>query len=339
MQLMRHQRAGKDKGTTAVKSVRQRTKLGRRLSSILAFSFAAASAQAEGLVDSLVRRFTESEFEFLRAKSNAPFLPLAWVTATAYDEGEFRMPDGNGTPITFSQTSFSQGAFAPIPLGERDALVIGDWISATRFELQGAPRDELNLFSVSIPVGWIRQQSPDWQIAAFVSPLGHHTNDDDWYWETLGGVFARRVTSDNVAWIFGAYFDVAPLEDFYTPYIGATFVLNERWSINAVMPWPGVTYAPTTETYFRFGVVPSGASWSIEADGSQPRMNLSSWNFGLSMEHRLHKNIWFGAEIGVAGIRGLSLVGGDFEEPETKLDNTGYALLTINWRPGVPTQP
>ena len=33
---------------------------------------------------------------------------------------------------------------------------------------------------------------------------------------TLGGIFARRTKGERVAWIFGAYFDVAPLEDFYT---------------------------------------------------------------------------------------------------------------------------
>jgi hypothetical protein len=320
----------------AGKSVRQRTHRLAGVCSALATLFLAAGAQAEGLVESLVRRFTESEFEFLRAKSNAPFLPLAWVTATAYEESEFRIPGNAGPPITFEQTSISQGAFAPIPLGERDALVIGDWIAATRFELHNAPREELDLLSVAVPVGWIRQQSPDWQIAAFVSPLGHHTNEDDWYWETLGGVFARRTASDRVAWIFGAYFDVAPLEDFYTPYVGATFVLNERWSINAVMPWPGVTYAPSPNTYFRFGVVPSGASWSIETDGRRPRMNLTAWDFGLSVQQRLYKSIWLGAEIGVSGIRGLSLVGSDFEEVEVDLDETGYGLVTINFRPGVP---
>lgn len=321
------------------RSVRQRTKTCAGLCGLLALSFAAAGTQAEGLVESLVRRFTESEFEFLRAKSNAPFLPLAWVTATAYDESEFRLPDGEGPAITFEQTSISQGAFAPIPLGDRDALVIGDWIAATHFEMRNAAREELDVLSVGVPVGWIRQQSPDWQIAAFVSPLGHHTNEDDWYWETLGGVFARRTASDRVAWIFGAYFDVAPLEDFYTPYVGATFVLNERWSINAVMPWPGVTYAPTTDTYFRFGVVPSGASWSIEADGRRPRVNLTAWDFGLSVQQRIYKSIWIGAEVGVSGIRGLSLVGSDFEEVEVDLDQTGYALLTINFRPGVPDKP
>ena len=189
-------------------------------------------------------------------------------------------------------------------------MVIGEWMSRTTFDLQDAATEDLEVFSVAVPIGWIRQAAPSWQVAAFVAPLGHTTPEDDWYWETLGGVFARHTTSDRTAWIFGAYFDVAPLEDFYTPYLGATFVLNERWTINAVMPWPAVTYAPSTDWSFRLGVTPSGASWSIEPGARQPRMSLSSWNFGLAIERRLHKSIWVAGEIGVSALRGLSIVGG-----------------------------
>ena len=107
-----------------------------------------------------------------------------------------------------------------------------------------------------------------------------------------------------------------------------------RWTLNGVMPWPSVTYAPSTETLFRVGVSPSGASWSIEPGVQRPRMNFTSWNFGVAAEHRLYKGFWMGLEIGASCLRGLSVVGGEWEPPETKLDGTGYALLTVNFRPG-----
>jgi hypothetical protein len=78
-----------------------------------------------------------------------------------------------------------------------------------------------------LPLGWIRQSTSDWQLAAFVAPLGHKTHQDSWYWETLGGVFARYMSSDRVAWIFGAYADVSPLEEFYTPYLGAILTIED----------------------------------------------------------------------------------------------------------------
>jgi hypothetical protein len=167
--------------------------------------------------------------------------------------------------------------------------------------------------------------------------MGHRTHEDDWYWETLGGAFARHTTSDRVAWIFGVYFDVSPLEDFYTPYLGATFTLSEQWMINAVMPWPSINYAPNADTLFQLGVTPSGTSWSIEPNERRPRMSLSAWNFGLAAERRIYKSVWLRGEVGISGLRGLTIVGGDYEAPETKLGHTGFALFSINIRPGEPT--
>ncbi len=301
---------------------------------VFVFLWQPAPAMAEGLIDTLVRRFSESEFEFVRAQSNAPFPPAAAIGTSVYQESAFRRADGTDSEVTFQQAAISEYAFLPIPIGKRDAVAIGQWMSWTHFDLDNAPRDQLEVFSVSVPVGWIRQQSPNWQIAAFVAPLGHRTPEDSWYWETMGGAFARNVRGDRFAWIVGAYFDVSPLEDFYTPYLGATYVINDQWTLTAIMPWPSITYAPTTHTVLRLGVAPSGASWTIEPGERRPRMNLSTWNFGLTVEHRLAGNFWLGFEMGVAGLRGLSIVGGEWEAPETKLDNTGFAMLTLNLRPG-----
>jgi hypothetical protein len=294
----------------------------------------AAPALGEGVIDTLVQRFAASEFVFTRAQSNGPFPPPAALTANGYQDFTFRPADGADPEVTAEQQSVSQYALVPIPIGTRDAIVAGEWMSWTHFDLTNAARDDLEVFSVAIPVGWIRQASPDWQVAAFVSPLAHRTPDDDWYWETLGGIFTRNVRGDRLAWIIGAYFDVSPLEDFFTPYIGAVYIVNERWTLNGVMPWPSVTYAPNTDVLFRLGVSPSGASWSIEPGGRRPRVNLTAWNFGLAAERRLYQGFWIGFEIGTSCLRGLSIVGADWEPPETKLDNTGYALLTLNFRPG-----
>jgi len=291
-------------------------------------------AHAEGFVDTIVRRFAQSDFEFLRGQTNAPFLPLAWLNVTGYEEGEFTRPNGEATSVTFRQTTLSQGAFLPVPVGKRNAFVIGEWVDWTDFEVCSATIPDFDVLSFSVPVGWISQPAPSWQVAAFVSPLGHQSSrESDWYWETLGGVFARYTSNDNTAWIFGAYFDVSPLEDFYTPYLGATFIVNEQWSINAVMPWPSVTYAPSKDTLFRLGVAPSGSSWSVDGDVQRPRIALAAWNFGLGMERRLFGSFWLGFEVGVSGLRGLSLVGGDWQDVDTRLDNTGFAWLTFNFRP------
>lgn len=315
--------------------IERKNRLGDRAHSLIAMALLvfANEGHAEGLVESLVLRFSQSDFEFLRARSNVPFLPVAWVSATEYEASQLN-PTNDALPTLSSQQSaVSQGAFVPIALGQRDILVVGEWLSWTQFDLD--PGEELEVVSASVPIGWIQQSSPDWQIAAFVAPLGHKTHGEGWYWETLGGVFARNMHRDRFAWIIGAYFDVSPLEDFYIPYLGATYIFNERWTLNAVMPWPAIMYAPTADTLLRLGVAPSGSSWSIEPGEKHPRMDLSSWDFGFSIEHRVAQHVWVALEVGVSAIRGLSIVGGEWEQPETKLSNTGFARLTINLRPGV----
>src|SRR5688572_12333944 len=86
----------------------------KHLSLVVGLSLLPAPAMADGLIDALVRRFAQSDFEFLRAKSNAPYLPVAWVTATSYQEGAFTMPNGVQSEATFQQSSISQGALVPI---------------------------------------------------------------------------------------------------------------------------------------------------------------------------------------------------------------------------------
>ncbi len=306
---------------------------GRCAAALLLLLSAGGVSHADGLIDALVRRFTESEIQFARARSNVPFLPAAWLTVSGYQEGRFATPEDGESEVTYRQSSLSEGAFLPLPLGRRDAVVIGEWLGATQFHVKNTSAHDLNVLSVSVPIGWIRQANADWQLAAFVAPLGSTSRDDDWYWETLGGAFARYTQSDRLYWIFGAYFDVAPLEDFYTPYLGLTYALDERWSIEVVLPWPGVSYAPNPNTFFRLGVSPSGASWSVEPGVRRPRVSLSAWNLGLGAEHRIFGNVWLGVEAGVSGLRGLSIVGGQFESLQTHMSNTGYASLTINLRP------
>lgn len=295
---------------------------------------AASDARAEGFVDSLVRRFGESEFIFARLRSNAPMLPLAWVSGATYNDTRFSLPGGGASASRFEQTSFSEGAFLPIPIGKRDALVLGEWVGNTKFRAKESSGRDLSVLSVGIPIGWGRQVSPDWQVAAFVAPYGHTAHHDSWYWETLGGIFARYLPDERVSWVLGAYLDVSPLEDFYTPYLGATFFISERWTVNAIMPWPGVTYAPNENLLFRLGVTPSGASWEAEVGNERPKASFSAWNIGLGAEWRVYRNFWFGGEVGVSGIRGFSLVGSNWESADSELDSTGYALLTFNFRPG-----
>jgi hypothetical protein len=305
---------------------------------LLLAALVAPSAFADGLMDALVTRFAQSDFVFPRVNSDVPFVPLAWASTSYYNDATFTQPASNSTTdVGYRQSSFTEAAIVPVPVGRRDALVVGEWVNVTQFRLLSGDRN-LNVTSVSLPVGWARQVQHDWQVAAFVAPLGHTSAGDGWYWETLAGAFARYTRNERLAWIFGAYMDKAPLESFYTPYVGATWVLNQHWSLGLVLPWPGINYSPNPDAMFRLGIAPSSASWSVEGaneqtGGTHPRINFDSYNLGLDAEHRVYRNFWVGIEAGWSGLRGLTVVGGQYESLSTRMSGTAYVLLTVNFRP------
>ncbi|HKE95313.1 MAG TPA: hypothetical protein VKB34_13460, partial [Povalibacter sp.] len=264
--------------------------------------------------EEMARRFAESDFVFNRARSDIPFVPLAWADVSVYERSRFLLPSGDASDVSFQQRTLSEATLIPVLLGNRDALVLGQWMSMTRFDLSTG--DDKDVFSVALPMGWARQASPDWQFAAFVAPLGYSSEHDGWYWEYMGGIFARWLQSDHFVWLFGFYADVAPLEEYYIPYVGLTWTINQQWTLSAVMPWPALLYAPSPDWLVRLGVSPSDASWSARTgennEVQQPQLNFGSWNLGISAERRIWRNLWLGAEAGVAGLRGFSFAGSDW---------------------------
>lgn len=331
----------------AQEQARRRTTITRHLLALAAAGLLLlalpAPVPADGLIDALVTRFAQSDFVFPRGNSDVPFLPLAWFSATEYNRASFTHPDNSASDVDYRQSNLSEGALVPVPVTSRDAVVVGEWVSATQLREIDADKT-LNVLSVSVPLGWARQVNHDWQAAAFIAPLGQTDHQSSWYWQTLGGVFARYLRNDDLAWIFGAYFEQSSLEHFYTPYVGATWIINPHWTLGLVLPWPGINYAPNPDLQFRFGLAPSSSSWSAEsldtsAGATRPRINFDSYNLGLSAERRVYGNLWLGIEAGWSGLRGLTIVGGRYDSLETQLNGTGFVMLMLNFRPALPGTP
>lgn len=85
----------------------------------------------------IAQRMAGSEFVFNRARSDIPFVPIAWLDVTVYDESRFMLPSGGPSDISFGQKTLSEATLVPFLLGSRDAFVAGQWISGTRFRLSG----------------------------------------------------------------------------------------------------------------------------------------------------------------------------------------------------------
>jgi len=293
----------------------------------------ASGARADVLGD-LAQSFAASEFQFQRQKSNVPFQPLAWLSTARYGSTDLRTFDGDRAG-SFEQSTASQAVLVPMLLGPRDLLLVGEWVSLTHFEADAAADHDLDVLSIAIPMGWMRQTSDAWQVAVFVAPTAHRATDHGapWYWETMGGVFFRYVPEGRWWWLFGAYADVSPDEDFYIPYAGASFLIDERWTLSMVLPWPALLYAPTTHWLFRLGVTPAGTSWAIEPERGTVALDTDAWNLGLSAERRVWGNFWLRAEAGVSGFRGFGFIGSDWENPNADAGTSPYVTIGINFRP------
>lgn len=319
--------------------------------------FLIAPVNADSLLKDIIAGFEDSNIEFQRGKSYVPFFPLAILGAKSYDSFEVEL--GDSLNLEYDVDHFVQNANLPILINDNNALIIGEYLARTTFSYADEQSDayarSFSVDSVGIPIAWLSQLQPNWQAGGFVMPMAHKTSHKNagWSWEYLGGAFGRYVQSDNLWWAFGAYVNVAPGEDTYLPYLGASWALNEHWSLSAIMPWPAILYAPNDDWLVRLGAAPSGASWQLEAESgellssgdstqliaaqayepSDASINFDAWDFGLSLERRLAGNFWLGAEAGIGGLRGLRISGGDWHGADTQVSSSAYIGLNINFRP------
>jgi hypothetical protein len=178
-----------------------------------------------GTFDNWIRGFAESDIVFERAQSNVPFAPLAYVDASYYGDSEVRRPGEKS--LTFDQTSISQAAVLPILMSPRDALLVGEWLGWSEFDSRDSGFDSFDVLSVGLPVGWLHQANPHWQVAGFVMPLGHNADlaGSGWAWEALGGAFGRYVHDDSLWWVFARPFTAG-------------------WRFTALLTYPGAGEAP-----------------------------------------------------------------------------------------------
>jgi hypothetical protein len=290
------------------------------------------------LMKRLTQQFEHSDIEFQRAASNIPFLPVAFLGASYYGDADVDTKRRGVKDPRYNVSAISQAAGLPFLLTQRDALVVGEYVSIADIDIEANNSDSFTVATLGLPVGWVRQIGPNWQSVAFVMPMGHRDDRDgsDWSWQYMGGAFARYVQHDRLWWAFGFYADVAPGDDFYIPYVGASWSINERWTLSAMMPWPAIMYAPSKDWLFRLGASPSGASWSFNPQpGGDTTVNLDAWDFGLGAERRLGRNIWFSVEAGVGGFRGLRLSGSDIESPDLNVSAAPYVDISIKFRPSL----
>jgi len=292
-------------------------------------------AEEAGFVRDIAQRFLDSEIDLQRSRSNVPFLPLATLNTNFYADTDVDL--SSGPDLQYDLNMISQYAVLPLLVSPRDALFVGEYLSMARFDVADDGVDDFDVATVALPLGWLRQASEDWQIGGFVMPMAHRSTleGSGWNMQYLGGAFGRYTQTDRLWWLYGIYADVSPEDDFVIPYVGASWSINENWTLSAVLPWPSLLYSPDGNWLFRAGISPSGASWGISTDSGDVGVNYDAWDIDVGIERRIAGNIWLGFSTGIGGLRGLRFDGSGFEAPDIDIGSSGFISLSLGFRPGL----
>jgi hypothetical protein len=290
----------------------------------------------ESFIERNARAFNESDLVFVRGLSNAPFLPVAFLGNTHY--GDAMVSEEGATPETagtrYSVNSTSQYAGVPFLLNKRSMVVLGEYVSYSNFSVDNG--EDFSVASASLGAGYLYQVNDDWQMIGALVPFYHHSSigerDKD-YWQVMGGAVARYTRNDRLWWLFGVVFDDSDFGTSVLPYVGASLILNEHWSVSAILPWPQVMYAPSKDWFVSLGASYSGNSWAIDTGAGKVGLNLSGFDFGFGAGMRLKGPLWLEGAVGVGGLRALTINDGEVSGPSIDVSSSPFVNISLTFRP------
>ena len=162
------------------------------------------------------------------------------------------------------------------------------------------------------------------------SSLGERGKD---YWQVMGGAVARYTRNDRLWWLFGVGFNDSDFGTTWVPYVGASLILNERWSVSALLPWPQVIYAPSKDWFVSLGAAYSGNSWAVNSTTGAVGLNLSGFDFGFGGAMRLKCPLWLEGTVGVGGLRSLTINDGNVSGPSIDVSSSPFINISLTFRP------
>ena len=290
----------------------------------------------ESLIERSARAFTESDLVFVRGLSNAPFLPVAFLGNTYYGDAmvseEGATPEAAGTRYNVNSTS--QYAGVPFLLNKRSMVVLGEYVSYSNFSVDNG--EDFSVASATLGAGYLYQVNDDWQMIGALVPFYHHSSIGERgkdYWQVMGGAVARYTRNDRLWWLFGVGFNDSDFGTTWVPYVGASLILNERWSVSALLPWPQVIYAPNKDWFVSLGAAYSGNSWAVDTGTGKVGLNLSGFDFGFGGAMRLKGPLWLEGAVGVGGLRSLTINDGNVSGPSIDVSSSPFINISLTFRP------
>jgi len=290
----------------------------------------------ESFIERSARAFTESELVFVRGLSNAPFLPVAVLGNTQY--GDAMVSEEGATPETagtrYSVNSTSQYGGVPFLLNKRSMVVLGEYVSYSNFSVDNG--EDFSVASATLGAGYLYQVNDDWQMIGALVPFYHHSSIGERgkdYWQVMGGAVARYTRNERLWWLFGVGFNDSDFGTTWVPYVGASLILNERWSVSALLPWPQVIYAPSKDWFVSLGAAYSGNSWAVNSTTGAVGLNLSGFDFGFGGAMRLKGPLWLEGTVGVGGLRSLTINDGNVSGPSIDVSSSPFINISLTFRP------
>ncbi len=300
---------------------------------LVALVFPAANLWS-GIVEDTLTKIRRSEFVFPITESNAPFIPLSWVNATYYTDSQVDLTTGE---LSFTVQAVSQALFAPVWVGKKDMVLVGEYGSWQKIKIEVPNPSEMKVTTFVPMVAWVRQFDPKTQGGLFVAPNfvngGRYNGYDLKQSSVYAGAVAFRWSSDRFAWGGGVVGYREGGEALWLPYLGAVWRPKKEFSMALVMPWPSMTYAPSPHSMFQLGLAPAGATLGGSRDGQQLKIGFSSWNLMLSAHRQLTKSLWLSAGAGWSGFGSFSISGDGDSELEHKLDRGPVFSIQLALRP------
>lgn len=288
-----------------------------------------------GIFANLKQKLQATEFEFSRAETDVPFVPLSAINAAAYGKTEFQKVDGSGTAAEYRSTYLGAYTTVPLYIGKRGLAVAVPYVSHTRFTSMTEGMRDQSVESVYLPIGGAWQAEDGNQWGGFIMPSVHSPISDEGEWadDFMGGVLGRHFSGNDATWYYGAVYDYSFGANYIYPYLGYMVQLDPKWLFSLVMPWPAVSYAPSDHFVTTFGVLPSGANWVIDEAGENVTGSFGGWDVGVRFGWRLTDLLWLSAGGGFSGLRSLQVDDSGEMAFEQNLSPEPFVSIGLGIRP------
>lgn len=301
---------------------------------LTATSHDGAAASADGWLDATMLKLRTTEFEFARAASDIPFLPVMALGVTPYGRTSFREGDAADSFRPVNTTAYGT---LPLYIGERGLALAVPFIGYTSFDFSGDRQDDASVTALYLPVGMAWQTGAGRQWVVFGMPEFYTPLDDDGdsVHSMMAGVIGRSFHGERTVWYYGAVYDRNFSDGYFLPYLGFTHAVNQQLNVSMIAPWPSVSYAFTRDFFLRAGVAPSGASWDVRGDPGEREavMSFGGWNAGLWANARIRGAMWGAFGFGYSGLRGLEIDTEGDTQFDVAMESEPWVTVSISIRP------